>query len=508
MSKKSIWKVSLLWCLFFVAFTLNIQQVSAADTTKPTVKAEYSVLNQKATIQVKANDKESGIKKIAYISGILKDTESKKWDSSAKGLSLDNPVFTTTKDGNFSIYVEDMAGNKNVTTIHVMLEMRAVWISYLEFDEYRKNNKNNINEASFIEYVNEIFDTCVDMNLNTVIVQVRPFGDALYPSDYFPWSHNISGTQGKNPGFDPLRILVEAAHDRDLEFHAWLNPYRVSSGNSLTALSNDNQAKKWAKSSSTSKKRNVLSEGGKLYYNPSKNDVQTLIVNGVKEIIENYDVDGIHLDDYFYPNLGSKYATKFDAEEYKTYVNNCSSKGTKAKDIVTWRRTNVNNLVKKLYTAIKDYDSSITFGISPQGNINNLYSKMANYVDVKTWLSSSNYIDYICPQIYWSFEYTPNTYAFDTVLQSWIDIRTSPTVKIYTGLAAYKAGSSKTSSAVVNSSGKVIDAGWIKSTDQIAQQIEYGRETGEVDGIALYRYDFLVSDKLQEEIENIKVLFE
>ena len=107
-------------------------------------------------------------------------------------------------------------------------EMRAVWISYLEFQEA---GMNRMTEGKFKSYVNKMFDQCVKMNMNTVIVQVRPFGDALYASDYFPWSAVASGKQGRNPGYDPLEYMVKAAHERELEIEAWVNPYRVTLSN-------------------------------------------------------------------------------------------------------------------------------------------------------------------------------------------------------------------------------------------------------------------------------------
>ena len=175
-------------------------------------------------------------------------------------------------------------------------EMRAVWISYLEF---QSAGVSKMSKGQFQKYIDNMFTKCKSLKMNTVIVQVRPYGDAMYSSKYFPWSAIISGKQGKNPGYDPLKYMISSAHKRGLEFHAWLNPYRVMSNNMKTSyLSSSNSAKKWMKSSSSSKRRNVLSLEGAKYYNPSKSDVKTLIVNGVKEIVQNYDVDGIHFDDY------------------------------------------------------------------------------------------------------------------------------------------------------------------------------------------------------------------
>lgn len=499
-----------------IVFIMNsFSLIAASDKTKPTItlKTSSSSTNS-ATISVTAKDA-SGINEVKWASGSQTTSYFTKNGNSLQLTKNNTTNVVVDKNDTYTFYAKDTAGNKTVKKITISSiekeEMQAVWISYLEFDTFRSKNANNINASTFKTYFDTVFDKCKSMNFNTVIVQVRPFSDAIYPSSYFPWSYSITGTQGKDPGFDPLQILIDSAHERGLEFHAWINPYRVTGdgkNNNIAAMSKDNQGKKWYNSTNTSTKRNVLLYGGKLYYNPSKTAVQTLIVNGVKEIIDNYNVDGIHLDDYFYPGLGSKYKTNFDATEYNSYVSTCKKNGTSPKDIVSWRRSNVNKLVKKLYATVKEKDPNLIFGISPQGNMNNLYAKEANYVDVKTWMKSDDYIDYICPQIYWSFDYTPNTYAFDTVLDQWMSVQRSNSVKLYVGIAAYKAGSSATSSAVVNSKGQIIDAGWLKSTNQIAKQIEYSRATGQVEGFALFRYDFLLQSKLKNEITNFKKLFQ
>ena len=197
-------------------------------------------------------------------------------------------------------------------------EFRAVWIAYYDFVDSKEMDKE-----AFTAYVGEMFDNVAGIGMNAVMVHVRAFSDAMYKSSYYPWSYYASGQQGVSPGYDPLKIMVKEAHKRGLEIHAWLNPYRVTSswngGTDVTKLSKKNPARKWLTNSKTSDDRYVLSYGGAMYYNPSVSAVRKLIVNGVKEIVENYDVDGIHFDDYFYPDLGTGYETNFDAPEYEKY---------------------------------------------------------------------------------------------------------------------------------------------------------------------------------------------
>lgn len=359
-------------------------------------------------------------------------------------------------------------------------EFHAVWISYLEFSNRLKDPKTGklgFTKERFSSVINEMFDQVAALGMNAVVVHVRPFGDAFYPSKYFPWSKYISGTQGKNPGFDPLAYMVKAAHKRGLQFHAWINPYRVSSGTTdIKTLSKNNRARKWLTSDNKKQKRRVLSFGGSLYFNPADDTVQLLIRNGIREIVENYDVDGIHFDDYFYPVLGKNYKKNFDYPEYKTYLNTSKKNGEKALSIAKWRRQNVNRLIKRVYKAIKKVDEDIVFGISPSGFLDYLVMNDRYYCDIKTWMSKPGYVDYIAPQIYWSFSHP--IYPYHKTLDRWLKLRTNEDVKLYVGIAVYKVGTDE-------------DTEWKKDTNILKKQVEYGRSTKQVDGYIYFRHDFL-----------------
>lgn len=368
-------------------------------------------------------------------------------------------------------------------------EMKAVWISYLEFSATKQT------EEQFRTKINTMFDNCVSYGMNTVIVHVRPFSDAMYKSDYFPWSKYASGTQGVDPGYDPLEIMVELAHKKGLKIQAWLNPYRVTlASTSASSLASGHPAKKWMNSSNESTNRNVLSYGGNLYYNPSKSAVRTLIVNGVKEIITNYDVDGIHFDDYFYPSFDTgNYQSVFDAPEYEAYVANCEEAGTEPSSIVSWRRSNVNKLIRQVYAAVKELNSDVVFGISPAGNIDNLLSNVSYYTNIKTWMSNTNYIDYICPQIYWSF--TNKVCPFAETVDRWISLKKSDTVKLYIGIAVYRAGTDA-------------ETEWKNSSDVLMRQVVYGRNKKEVSGFFFYRYDSFQASTGKKELANLLPLLQ
>lgn len=361
-------------------------------------------------------------------------------------------------------------------------ERKAVWFSYEDLDLKVKTEKN------FTKQIQKMFDNVKSMGMNTVIVHVRPFSDALYQSDYFPWSKIASGKQGKNPGYDPLEIMVKQAHNRKLNIEAWINPYRVTlNSTSISKLSKKNPARKWYSKAST--RRNVLIYNGQIYYNPAKPAVRQLIVNGVKELVKGYDIDGIHFDDYFYPSFTSgNYKKVFDAREYNAYVKQMKKKGEGYKSITSWRRSQVNRLVRQVYQAVKNIDSNVEFGISPAGNIDNLKSKTSYYVDIERWVANTGYVDYICPQIYWGFE--NGQYSYDKVLKRWISLCKKKKVKLYVGLAMYRTvyyGSSE----------------WKKSNTIMKRSIIYARKTGKVDGFYFFTYSSFTNSRAAKEKKNL-----
>ncbi len=462
--------------------TTKVIKVNIIDRTPPTASLTYTVMKQKATVNVDAYDNK-GIDSIYYLKGNVTNIADERWTTKAKVVNEDNNFYATSS-GNYSVLVKDVAGNMTIENIKIELEFKAVWISYLEFANY---GRNGFTKAGFESTIDTMFDKIAAMHMNAVVVQVRPFGDAMYDSKYFPWSKYISGTQGVSPGFDPLEYMVEAAHARDLSIHAWLNPYRVTTGSTdYTKLAKDNPARVWYEDNDKSNDRNVLAFDGSLYYNPAVKEVQNLIIKGIKEIVMNYDVDGIHFDDYFYPVLGSKYKTNFDAPEYNEYVAIREEQGKSVYSIGDWRRYNVNTLIKNVYSSIKNIDNTVEFGISPGGFIDYLSSDQGYYVDYAKWLSSSDYIDYLAPQIYWSF--TNSTFPYAKTLDRWLSYRKSDTVKMYVGIATYKAGST-------------LEPEWKNDSDILKKQVEYGRDTGLVDGYIFFRYDFFLNKVTQKAVD-------
>ena len=364
----------------------------------------------------------------------------------------------------------------------------AIWYSFEDL------NFVGYSTVEFKQAIDKMFDDAVTLGCDAVIVQVRPFADALYYSNYFPHSSILSGTQGVDPGYDALDYMVKAAHNRDLQIHAWLNPYRVTLWtDDYNSLSNDHIVRKWMTDDNSANDRNVLKWESRLYFNPAILEVHDLILNGVREIVKNYDVDGIHIDDYFYPST-TPVGDDFDKPEYNTYVKN----GGKL-SLGDWRRNNVSTLVSGIYRVIKDIDSSVVFGVSPAYNISkdgidDNYQK--KYADLKKWMSTAGYIDYIVPQLYFGYNYSKFEITYDYLLNLWMSMPRHKNMKIYIGLAAYKIGDAQADLA----SGE-----WIADDDILARQTIDAMQIG-CDGVMIFNYSTIMSaDELTTaQRENLK----
>lgn len=348
-------------------------------------------------------------------------------------------------------------------------EMRGLWVSFISLDMSGTGRTYDEFKIKF----DKILSTAKDFGCNTLIVQVRPFCDALYKSEIFPASHILSGIQGNNPGYDALEYMCERTHSAGLKIHAWINPYRVATSESPEHLSENNP---YIMDNTLGVE---LSSG--IYLNPAKKTVRKLIAAGVAEIVNNYEVDGIQFDDYFYPaDFGDA-----DNEEYISYqksVNNI----TKAMYKKEWRENNVNLMLTQVYNRIKEIDESVVFGISPQGNIENNYNMGA---DVKVWCENIGYADYICPQMYYSLD-NP-TLRFEVSLQEWKEFFFHKKLKVYIGIGAYKAGTEA-------------DKGtWLDNDNILATQVYLLRRYG-YDGFMIYDYSAFESEVTQKELQNLK----
>ncbi len=342
-------------------------------------------------------------------------------------------------------------------------EMRGVWIATVANIDWPSQKGNT--DAQKKELI-LILDSLKSNNINTVIFQARPASDAFYNSTIEPWSVYLTGEQGKAPSkfYDPLAFLIEQAHKRCMEVHVWINPYRVTNTENIQGL---------VKEHIFYKKPYLFQKyGGKYLFDPGFPETRDYLVHVVSDIVARYDLDAIHLDDYFYPY---KVAGKDfpDSETYRKYSRGIANKGD-------WRRDNVNLVVSRLHDTIKSLKPWVEFGVSPFGVWRNntedargsaTKASCTNYdelhADVLKWLEKG-WIDYITPQLYWEIGLNIADYS---VLATWWSEYTYGK-KLYIGLYASGMEVKKTQS-------------W-KTPNELVRQLSYNQECGEIQGAMFY----------------------
>lgn len=353
-------------------------------------------------------------------------------------------------------------------------EKRVVFISYIELSKYVKNKDVEESKKNISQMVKNI----KDLGFNTIILQVRSFSDAIYKSNIFPWSSCVAEYEGKSPGYDVLEYFINVSHSNNIKLHAWLNPYRVRTSTDVSTISKDNPAYKYINT-------DTLYINNGIYYNPAKKEVNKLIVSGIDEILDNYDVDGICFDDYFYPD---KLVSERDYLEYK--------KDNPLVSFDEFRLMTINKMIEDVHKSCENKNKP--FGISPSGNIENNYDGI--YADVKKWGGSDLYVDYLMPQIYYGF--FNEAQAFHKVLKEWDNLITNNSIELVPALAFYKVGE-------VDKYARDGSTEWVDNNDIIMREILLSRNLKNYNGFALYRYDYLFNDELKtsttmKEIENMK----
>ena len=385
-----------------------------------------------------------------------------------------------SKESNKNINIEDneeLVENKFISDG----EMRGVWlstVSNLDWPEISSYNNDKVQK----EMLKEKLDFITDQNMNTVFFQVRPMGDALYNSTYAPWSKYLTGNLGANPGYDPLEFAVEEAHKRGLELQAWFNPFRIDSNSEkfniseyINALPNSSPLK--------SNEDWIVQYNDYHYLDIGIPGVREYVINTIIEAVKNYDIDGVILDDYFYPYPSG--GVEFpDNETYKKYGDGFNSKEE-------WRRNNVNSFISELYSSIKAVKEDMKFGVSPFGiwrngesiggsNTSGLSSYDDVYLDSKKWIQEG-WIDYIIPQIYWQFDH--KSAAFATLVDWWGEQVENTNVQLYIGHAAYKINDS------------TYGESWLNE-NEVINQIRYSRGNSNVKGSCFFRLKSLEENRL------------
>ena len=346
----------------------------------------------------------------------------------------------------------------------------GVWVPYFSLDTAEHT------QEAFEEHYRQIAQTAQEKGINAMFVHVRPFSDALYPSAYYPWSHILTGTQGQDPGYDPLQFMIDTTHQLGMKFHAWINPLRVKTAETPAALADNNP---YGTLGAESPGYFMEYDGG-VYLNPAYPAVRSLIAGGAVEIAQNYDVDGIHFDDYFYPSEDAS----LDSAAYEAYTQTVEQ----PLPLLEWRAANINAMVAQVYESVKAAREEVVFGISPQGNIQN---DEAMGADVKTWAAVPGYVDYLAPQLYFSFENLALPYQ--QALEEWAALPRHQGLKLYAGLALYKAGTDA-------------DGGtWLTRDNIIALQAEAALNAG-YQGVILYSSEYLDAAQAAKELENAMVV--
>lgn len=351
-------------------------------------------------------------------------------------------------------------------------ETRAIFVSYMELNKYVKNENQEISKKN----INKIISNIKKMNFNTIILQVRSASDAIYKSKIFPTSAYIASKEGEDY-YDVLDYFLRQSHKNNIKLFAWINPYRIRTTEDVESITDKNPAYKYLETDTV-----YINNG--IYYNPSKEEVQALIVKGVKEVL-NYKVDAILFDDYFYP------ADEVDEKDYQDYLSEHEYIDSKS-----YRLNQVNKMIEKVHLECKK--KKIPFGVSPDGNIDNNYNK--NYADVKLWMKSNKYIDFIMPQVYYGFYNSSRAYI--DVTEEWESLLINKKIDLYIALAFYKVGTED----------KYAKDGmyeWLNNNDIIMREIILSRNLKNYKGFALFRYDniFDVSNYTSnslKEIENMK----
>lgn len=372
----------------------------------------------------------------------------------------------------------------------VQEEVRGVWIASVYNIDFP--SKQGISVTQMKQELDSILDNAEAMHFNAVFFQVRPTADALYRSNVYPWSAYLTGKQGQAPadGFDPLAYLVAEGKKRGIGIHAWINPYKITRGTAAnpnwdaSTLSEENPARLYPDLV-------VAHSSGELYLNPGEPMSRYLVLQGVKELLDRYDLAGIHYDDYFYPD-----GSFDDADTYAKYGQGYSS-------IDDWRRHNVDLLVQETYQLVHQ-KQGVVFGISPAGVWANKTTNAAgsdtsagvetyydHYADTRKWVQQG-WLDYIAPQIYWQIGHSKCDYA--TLVDWWSSVTRGTGVKLYIGHAAYKTGD--------NAQG----AQWMDGKE-LERQITYNRANGNVAGSIFYGYSALKNNTLGIQ-ESVSKMFE
>ena len=327
-------------------------------------------------------------------------------------------------------------------------EVKGVWIWYSELYPILTGKS----ESQLRSGIGEYYDNCLSLGINTVYVHVRPFGDAIYKSDYFPWSKYCTGYIGKDPGYDPLKVMIDEAHARGISFQAWVNPLRCYYEDDAPDVSTTYKTGQWY---DTKDGDYIVKVKSYWWLNPAYKEVTDLIANGAAELVSKYDVDEAYFD-----------SIAFNASSYSS--------------LSQFRLDNCSRMVADMYKAVKSHNPTALFGVSAQGNVTNNETQL--YADVEKWSKEDGYVDYMAPQIYYGFD--NGGQPFEQVVEQWDKMLAGTGKSLIPGLAVYKIGTEDEWAG----SGRYE---WQNDKEIIKRQIVKSQKTSNYGGVILYSYQFI-----------------
>ena len=354
-------------------------------------------------------------------------------------------------------------------------QLRGVWIATVSNIDWP--SRPGLPVAEQQAELRALLDACSNAHLNAVYFQIRSVADAMYPTSFAPWSQALTGTQGQDPGYDPLAFAVEEAHLRNLELHAWMNPYRVSLQPDASRLAANNPGRlhpDW-----------VVTYGKEIWFDPGIPDARRFLGESILDPLSRYDVDGLHFDDYYYPYPVAGLAFPDDAS-FAAYGGGYLDRGD-------WRRHNVNLLISELSQRVHALKPWLKFGVAPFGVWRNQSTDPTGsatqagaqdyddlYADIRTWIRQE-WLDYVAPEIYWAIGFAPA--AYDVLVPWWSGEVAGTDVSLLIGEAAYKVGVSSQS------------PGWANSTE-LADHLALDAGYPAVSGNILYNMSAVVANRL------------
>lgn len=384
--------------------------------------------------------------------------------------TANNESSTESREEKSMVSNESVETSKEVENKRIIVnfeKMKGIWVSQYDMaDVYCKDGVQR-SKADYVSLVKTIISNIKTLGFNTVIYQIRPFGDSMYQSEYYTPSKFVTGKYGRDFRYDAVEIFVGEAKSRGLSVHAWINPMRLMTAEEISLAGDGNILKRWYNEGK------LPEVNGRLYLDVSRKEARDLIVNGAVEAITKYDFDGLHMDDYFYPTSDPAFdRTAFSQSGYN--------------DLNKYRIDSLNALVSSLYKAVKEVDERLIFGISPAGNLKTVVKTY--YADVYEWCAEEGYLDYILPQVYFGLKH--GSCPFVQTVKDWAGIITNGRTKLYVGMTLGKAVSGSQGNIDVYAVTEEGKNEWINNKNVIKQCVEFLESYTKAEGYCFFCYQY------------------